>query len=228
MEDTKVVAIVGNYISYKENDVFARLLTRGEGNILATARGVKKATAKLKYAVSLFNIGKYNLCGKMNIIKECVQIDSLSDITLDVEKYYAGCYILENFAKINEKSRDTKIFDETIEILTDLTYGNISAQDAQKEFILRMLKCNGFDKSFTSCNICGAKLDCAAFDVEGGVVCRPCSNPSKSLYITRESINYIQGKEVSEKDKKNTLLLLEEIIYYYIGIKFTKNKFSDI
>ena len=58
-EDKKVVAIVGNCISYKDNDAFANLLTRGSGNILATAKSVKKADAKLKYAVSdIFFVAK--------------------------------------------------------------------------------------------------------------------------------------------------------------------------
>lgn len=227
MEEIKTVAIVGNSITYKDNDAIVRLVTRGEGNILATAKSVKKHDAKLKYAASIFNVGKYMLCGRSNTIKECIQIEGFTQLTEDVEKYYIGCYILENFAKINQKSSEVGLFDDVIDILVKLTYSDIDPLDAQRDFLLCVLKRNGFDNSFIKCSCCGKNTEIIGYDIDSGIVCENCANSTQTIVIADKIKKYLLGEEADAQVKRQGISLLEEIIYYYIGMKFYKNKYRD-
>lgn len=225
MDENKIIAIVGNSITYKDNDAIVKLLTRGYGNILATAKSVKKADAKLKYAASVFNVGHYMLCGRSNTIRECVQIEGFPPLVEDVEKYYTGCYILENFGKINQKTSDVKLFDSVIDVLIKLTYGDIPPIDSKRNFLLSILKSGGLDITFNKCSVCGIDKDILGYDIDSGIVCKNCGNSNQTITIPNEIKKYYCGEDVNLKVKGDAISLLEEIIYYYMGIKIYKNKY---
>ena len=89
MDLIKVRGIVVKTSDYKDNDKLVNIVTFELGRITVLARGVKKNTAKLKYAAEVFNFGEYMLAKKSNMytMTECVQIDAFSSITQDIDTY---------------------------------------------------------------------------------------------------------------------------------------------
>ena len=95
--DKKIKAIVTRAVPYRESDMVLTLVSPEEGRLTASARGCLKPRAKLRYAAEPMNFGEYMLAGKGDryIVTDCVQYDSFSPVTSDIDRYYAACMILE-------------------------------------------------------------------------------------------------------------------------------------
>ena len=85
--DKKVKAIVTRAVPYRDSDMVLTLVSLEEGRLTASARGCLKPRAKLRYAAEPMNFGEYMLAGKGDryIVTDCVQYDSFSPVTADID-----------------------------------------------------------------------------------------------------------------------------------------------
>ena len=120
-----VTAIVTKAEDYRENDRIIRLFTMEGGMIRATVRGVKKHGATLKFCSQPFALCSFELAkrGEYYTVAGASQIESLFDITLDPERYAAGCLMLEASDVAVDEIPNPRLFVKLLRTLKSLVYG---------------------------------------------------------------------------------------------------------
>lgn len=208
-------------IDYKDNDKLVTLYAFGEGKITASLRGVKKSTAKLKYASALFCFGKYYLTGKngyYNVIG-CDQVDSFYDLWIDIDKYYHAICSLEILDKVSD---DREIGDKlaiiTLEFLNELCYKSQNYILSLAKYLSSCIKILGY-------NLCANCLNCGDSDFDnfyyshlrGGLVCGDCkdNNCTKISASSAKLISLFEG-DISVSDKE----FLEKDVYKVVCVMF--------
>ena len=93
--DKRLTAILLRATDAKENDKKVRLFTVEEGIITATMRGVKKATAKLKFAAQPFAFCEYELSEKNGnyTVTGANVIEDTYGICESIEKFSAASVV---------------------------------------------------------------------------------------------------------------------------------------
>ncbi len=166
-------AIVLRAVDFKDNDKIITLLTPSAGKMPAVLKGVKKASAKLKFAGEPFCFAEFTLAkrGSMATVAGCVQKESFFGLRQDVEAYYCGCVVTEIAGVFSAEGEDaTVLFEEVVRALKKL-----SSDDDKKitliTYILAVLNNFGQKPSFDCCAECGSK-DVKFFDFSaGGALC---------------------------------------------------------
>lgn len=92
-----------------EADRMVTLLTLSHGKIRAKMKGVKKPRAKLAYASFPFNFGEYLLVkrGRSYTVTNCGYVDNFSQLSLDLNRYYAGAGMLEVSDSLTREGGET-------------------------------------------------------------------------------------------------------------------------
>lgn len=222
MEPLKVNAIAVRTVPYGESDVIVTLISVEKGKITATARGCLKPKAKLRYSALPFNFGEYVLNGNGNryIITECNQIEAFSDITADLDRYYAGCFVLNSLEKMSNEP-NAELFLLSLNTLKSLAYEkDASAQGIISGYLLSVLKLNGTVLDFKECNVCGEKIDSVAyFSEKDGLKCKNCRREVGDVFIDAETVKYLSGGETTPFIQQRANVLLVNIIYLMLGVK---------
>ena len=138
--DKKVKAIVTRAVPYRDADMVLTLVSLEEGRLTASARGCLKPRAKLRYAAEPMNFGEYMLSGKGDryIVTDCVQYDSFSPVTADIDSYYAACMILELLSRLSPEPQP-RLFLAAVNELKALAYEGKDSRDAARDFLLAAL-----------------------------------------------------------------------------------------
>ena len=91
----------------------------------ATVRGVKKHGAKLKFCSQPIALCSFELAkrGEYYTVAGASQIESLFDITLDPERYAAGCLMLEASDVAVDEIPNPRLFVKLLRTLKSLVYG---------------------------------------------------------------------------------------------------------
>lgn len=161
---------------YKENDKFVVLYTPEYGKISVHARGIRKATAKLRFAADQFCFGDYELAcgGDRYTLKNCQQISSFYALREDIVAYYAACCIDECILNCTEEGQsEPQLFVETLRALEALVDGKQPLVVVAR-FMLAFLQCEGFKLDFSRCSVCGEKSRRMYVDIARGVTCEAC------------------------------------------------------
>ena len=232
VEAIKTKAIVTRAVPYRESDMIVTLVSVDFGKITASARGCLKPKAKLRYSAEPFNFGEYVLNGKNDkyVITECNQIESFSEITADIERYYAGFAVLDALEKLSREA-DPRIFAHALKSLSELAYGEDKpAHVITTEFLKGVLDLNGASLDFGHCNVCKCMIDGAAyFSDKDGVVCPHCKSFDD---IAIESVYraYLNGETL---DAPHTLggqanILLANLLNRMLGVKINTRYFTEL
>lgn len=225
-EAKKVTAIVARAVPYRDTDMILTLVTLEEGCITAVARGCLKSGAKLRYAAQPLNYGEYMLVGRGNSVSECSQFDSFTNLTENLESYYAAFLILDVLAKASPES-NPPMFKCALEGLYALS-GGISGQVVVTRFLLDALRANGANLNFDACNVCKCKLegDCAVSESDG-VVCRDCASYG-DFGVDANTRAYLAAQEESTPQiRQKANILLADLVYSMLGIKISKHYFME-
>ena len=228
--DKKVKAIVTRAVPYREADMILTLVSLEEGRITASARGCLKPSAKLRFAASPMNFGEYMLSGKGDryIVTDCVQYDSFSPITADIDKYYAACMILELLAKLSPEPQP-QLFLHTVQELKAMAYEGKNARDAVCDYLLATLVDNGNGLDFSNCAVCGCILDGeAAFSEADGIVCPHCANYD-SIRINANARAFIAGqnRDISDTLKNGANMQLADFVFRALGVRPDNSYFKE-
>ena len=230
MDAKKVTAIVTRAVPYGDADMILTLVSVEEGKLTVTAKSCLKAKAKLRYATEPMNLGEYMLAGKPErlVLADCVQIDSFSPITMDIEKYYASALILEGLQKLSLEANPA-LFMHSIEVLKGMAYEGNGAEESITKFLLHALSDNGYEVRFDTCGSCGCIIeeDCV-FSDKDGIVCAHCAD-YKGVVIDSISRRYICGEvtDIPANLKTKANMLLADIISQVLGFKIGKHYFTE-
>ena len=230
MDAKKVTAIVTRAVPYGDTDMILTLVSVEEGKLTVTAKSCLKPKAKLRYATEPMNFGEYMLAGRPErlVLADCVQIDSFSPITLDIEKYYAATLILEGLQKLSLESNPS-LFMHSIEVLKAMAYEGKSAEDGVADFFLYALSDNGYQVNFSTCGSCGCIIeDDVVFSEKDGIVCHHCAE-FKGVVIDSISRKFISGedRDIPSNLKTKANMILADIIGQVLGLKIGKHYFTE-
>ena len=215
--DITVNAINLKSLDYGENDKICTLYSAQAGKITVTLKGVKKAAAKLKFAAMPFCFGEYYLNKTNNrfIVTGCVSDFIFFDINSDIDKYYAGCCILECVEKLGvEDVKNPNLFLLTLNVLKTLSFEQLEKPDLHKlliKFFLEALKFSGYKLNLERCVNCNVVLKENLFFLpeSGGFTCNLCRHGVKATTLVYNCLRLI---DITDLQKLKTLKLNEDAL----------------
>ena len=152
---TKAVALRAT--DYKENDKYVLLYSLEYGKISVLARGIRKGSAKLRFAADQFCFGQYELAqtGDRFTLKTCEQLESFYSLREDILVYYAACVIAESIINYTEEGQsEPPVFVETLRALQSLSCGTDPLRVTLR-FMLKFFELNGIKLALNKCIVCG-------------------------------------------------------------------------
>ncbi|MDR3216306.1 MAG: DNA repair protein RecO [Clostridiaceae bacterium] len=190
MDNIKLNALCVRSTDYSESDKIITLISAERGKIGVYARGVKKPSAKLKFAAAPFCFGEYMLAqgkGGGFILADCAEGESFFGLSSDIARYYAGFTVLEAADKLSNEIPNVPLLKAALTALTSLSYGGGEAKTLLR-FITDVLAASGYLLNFDACAVCGGELSAHAyFDFSAGAVCGEC-RPKDGLTISRGAL----------------------------------------
>lgn len=191
-------AIVLRDTRYKDSDVILTLFSLERGKITASARGVKKAGAKLSFAAQPFCFAEYVLAqksGRNTVISASLK-DSFYGLRNGLLKFYAACAAAEFCEKVlPDELPSPEAFLMLAKCLSDLSYTNCPERGVLIKFIIDLLGVSGYKTSFSECGHCGGIVvgGVSYFDFEQGcVTCGDCATGRK---ISQSTLSVICDAE---------------------------------
>ena len=232
--DLTTKAITLKATDYKDNDKLLLIYSLDLGKITVHARGIKKATAKLKFAGEPFCFGQFDLAVSRDryTLKTCDQIESFYSLREDLLTFYAGCAILETLAVMEtEGQANAQVFVSALKSLSHLSNG-INAQLVALHFVITYLDLCGYKLQPNFCVTCQGKLDGKAYlDLaQGGFVCDHCQTPN-AVVVSRSAkvlFDLLDGLPVDKLKNVNAtgnqIKECLQILSTYLSYDFAKNK----
>lgn len=221
---TKAIALSAT--DYKESDKYILLYSLEYGKISVLARGIRKATAKLRFAADQFCFGQYELAqtnGRYTL-KTCDQLESFYSLREDIVVYYAACTIAESLANYTEEGQsEPPLFVETLKALEALSCGTDPLLVTLR-YMLKFFEIGGLKLQLDACIACGKSDKRYFLDLQrGGLVCDKCREIDNTAVSLRaysclkmvENIDYnrISNLNVSNDIAKEAL----SVCYKYIS-----------
>ena len=219
---------------YGENDKMCTLYSVELGKFSAVFKGVKKASAKLKFAAQPFCFGEYTLAtGKGGyIVTGCVSNSQFFEISSDIDKFYTGCSILECVEHCSaENAKNPALFLLILKTLTSLNFSDDLSEKFLVYFIINAVKISGYKLTFDKCVNCKNKLsDKVFFSADsGGFTCGLCRNGlpvSMPIYNTLRLISITDYEKLSSlklnrEDLKESLKILNYFFNHCTGVSIS-------
>lgn len=228
--DITVNAINLKSFDFGENDKMCVLFSVEIGKFTAMFKGVKKAAAKLKFASQPFCFGEYtlNVTKGRYIATGCAVNSQFYEISSDIDKYYAGCSILECAELCSEENvKNPALFVLMLKVLKSLCFDEINSAKVLAYFILNAIKISGYKLFLDKCATCGNALTEKIYfsPSDGGFNCGLCRNGlpvEKAVYSSLRLISLTDYEKLgtlklNPKDLKNCLKLLNYYLNNYVG-----------
>ncbi len=230
MQQIITQGVVTRAIDYLDNDKIITIITPEHGRMSALLKGVKKVTAKMKFASQPFCFAQFKLVGKGDLltVASATEIESFFDITQDYRATVAGSAILEMADSVGVvQEPDHLLFSGLLHALKTLAVTETDPDVVMMRFALGVFKISGYAMNLKTCKTCGKLLanDMVRFDVNSGEFCCiqcptehyvPISartlellqNMSKLQFAELENIviNEIEAKEFHQIIRANFLL----------------------
>lgn len=180
MIEQKIKGIVIGSKDFKESDKIVSLFTLEKGIVYAKLVGVKKPKAKLKCAKEIFCFAEFDLVSKkgdFSTVTSANIIETFHNITLDLDKFYAGCYILEILKTVGQENEPNEaLFLEILKSFGTLAYEKVSPNVVKLRFLIKIFEAMGYRLSLEKCACCGEDFFHKRFFTweDGAIVCNNC------------------------------------------------------
>jgi len=216
--EKKLNGIVLKSVNYGENDAILNIFTLEEGIISAKIKGVKKASAKLKFASQPFCFAEFIIAekgDKKSVINASLH-DGFYSLRENFYAFYAGSTMLEFALKFLSQSVENKeMFLLLSKSLNELTYGKESTEKVLIKFLLKALSLSGYGLYFDRCVKCGCEISGRVFfSVQtGAFACEECLEEGFEIYFN----TYLALKNIEKEDfDKEHLINGLKLISYYL------------
>ncbi len=206
MEEIKTKGIVIKAVDYKDSDKIVTIFSADFGLIKARVRGVKKAKAKLAFAVQPFALIEFVLVqkGGFYTVINATSIDQFFDITNDFDNYIfmlGSLEVCEKTVKENDPQKD--LFLLLLNSLNLVCYGGVNSMNIFIKFMIESLKLLGFHLELSSCACCGESLSKNIYPFSydyNGMLCPKCSNKNEYLELTMGEFAVLNKIDASTVD----------------------------
>lgn len=222
--ELKVNAMALRAIDYKDNDKMLTLYSLEQGLIGACVRGVKKAGAKLSFAVQPFCFAEYLLNVKSDriTVTGATELESFYNLRLDITAFYCATAISEYLIKCAGEEANEKLFMLTVNTVKKLNFSTENKLAILCSFLLSALENDGYAINGGACAKCKnlAHLgEFSYFDFEKGTLyCEDCA-PQGSTRILTLTANAMQCVLNGEPCDNEELKYLLKFLNYYLELK---------
>ncbi len=228
--EIKLNALLLRATDYGENDKMVTLLTAEEGRISAAMKGVRKPSAKLRFAAQPFCFGEYVLSKNADryTVIGCSEIESFFDLRYDVDKFYAACAVCETAEAISYEGQGAgETFAKCVRALSDICLGDEGAELVK--FLVFALRQAGYAINCNGCFVCGGEPfgERVRFDMdEGAFTCYDCGTGAAASFSTYEILKCagdaaFDFSQLTRDKIKRALRLLKEYAAYKTGSRFS-------
>ena len=178
-------AVVLRKLDYGEADRIYTLLTREHGKVGAIAKGVRKTTSKLAYALGLYAHVDVLLAQGRNLdVVAQAQLMPGARLEAEVERTAHAALIAELAERVTEDRHPVDgIYELTVLALEELAR-DTETRRASAYFLSNGLELLGYAPQLTDCACCSRPLEPApsAFSpAAGGFLCMDCAEPGMML-----------------------------------------------
>ena len=228
--DVTTKAIVLKATDYKENDKLILLYSLEYGKITVQAKGIRKSTAKLKFAGDQFCFGQYELAKVDDrfTLKTCDQLESFYTLREDVVCYYSACTIAECLMNYTEEGQaEPSLFVETLKAFQALV-SDVEPLTVVLRYVLGFIELQGFKLGFDCCSVCGDKSRKLFLDLQrGSLVCDSCRTADSTPVSPRVVASCLMLDRMPYDKLRNvkfTLEILKEalrVCYKYVSHSFS-------
>ena len=232
MEQIITKGIVLKSIDYGDKDRIVTIFSLEHGRVNGILKGVKKLTAKMKFASQPFCYAEFKLVGKSELytVAGASEIDSFFDITQNYAKMVCGSAMLEMTNNVSIFGEPNKVlFDALVVCLKALAFTDIAPDIVLMRFALGVFKVSGYQMNLLTCRNCGKSLntDKVVFDADlGEFVCIKCP-VSRYIPISARTLEIMQMLAKTPLTKLENFVLMEneareirQIIRTNIEIRF--------
>lgn len=215
MSEIKTKGIVVSSNNYKEKDKIINIYSLENGLINAKLVGVKNQNAKMKPLKEIFCFAEFDLVSKNNdyfTVTSANIIETFYNITSDIDKYYAGCTILEVLRVVGKGGiSNERLFIEALKALKILAYVNINEDIVLIKFLIKIFEAMGYQLTLDKCSSCGqAFIGKRYFNYsEGEITCTACKGPNAEI-IEPLTHSVLRIVSLCNYDKLNSLKLKKE------------------
>lgn len=175
MGEVKTDAIVLRHADFGESSRMLTLLSPTLGKLSVSARGCRRANARLTNATEVFCAGEYILHRRQDrfTLTSCLIKDSFYDLRCDYERLVEGTHWLkltETAATPDEEQ--PLLFALLLRALTYLNYSKQNPIWIALTFYMHFAKICGFAPELYRCSVCGRTAEPPfRFDLAGGGIC---------------------------------------------------------
>ncbi|MDD4110227.1 MAG: DNA repair protein RecO [Clostridia bacterium] len=188
MSEVRIKGIVISSIDYKEKDKLVTIYSLEKGLVSAKLIGIKNPKAKLKPLKEVFCFADFDLASSKSndyfVITSAEIIESFYNIISDLDKYYAGCSILETLRIVGKTGESNEpLFIETLRALKTLSYENVDVEIILIKYLVKIFEAMGYQLSLNKCSSCGQEfIGKRFFDYTAGeITCIGCKGPNAEL-----------------------------------------------
>ena len=179
--EQKITAIVLKAVNYKEKDRILTVLSAESGKLSLLMRGVRGASAKLKFASGAFSFVEYVVTrsGDMWLVTGASEIESFFAVSQDPEKYKYASAILELTDKVSIAGEsNTALFLTLVKALKALAFTAVEADVVFLKFCVDLFNLSGYRISSSKCSSCGAEIVGKTYFLldQGCLTCSLCKN----------------------------------------------------
>ncbi len=198
MQQILTQGVVTRAIDYGENDKIVTIITPEHGRLSGLLRGVKKVTAKMKFASQPFCFAQFKLVGRGDLltVANATEIENFFDITQDYRATVAGSAILEIADSVSLlQEPDKLLFSGLLHALKTLAVTETDPDVVLMRFALGVFKITGYAMNLKTCKNCGKALssDMVRFDADTGEFCCIHCSPTRYIPISGRTLEIMQN-----------------------------------
>lgn len=236
--DKKLKGIVIKSKNSGEANKAVTILTAEEGKITVFAKSVKKADAKLKFAVELFCFADFELSKAKDryILTGCELYELFYDLRGNLEKFYLANALIEIFDKVCDEGMNcTKELVFIVKSLEEIVNCKSNIDYLAIKLILESLEVAGYGISDFSCGNCGEKINKDAYFCFDSCAfyCEKCKNEYVKIdkdtfsllnFCFESEINLLENSQYDNVSSVQCLRFLYKIMNYKLF--FSNNSLS--
>ncbi|MBQ1685344.1 MAG: DNA repair protein RecO [Clostridia bacterium] len=204
-----LTGIVLRYTDYRDNDRILSVLTRENGLVSVTARGVrakgKTVSSNVKDAYCYGEFIVYERNG-IDCVSSSTIIEAFYPIREDYDKLLAAAQIVRIAEKLASNRPNDELFSMLYHAFSFLAYGNAQPADLVLCFAAKFLALAGYAPVLTNCSCCGKPVTSEKqipFSFKsGGSLCTDCASdqPTYSA-LALEAFRRMMRLEDKDMDK---------------------------
>lgn len=221
----KITGVTLRAVNYKDSDRILTVFTLEKGKITVSAKGVRKANAKMKQISEPFCFAESMIAEKSGryTVTEINSFDAFYPIRTDLIKYYSGMTALElTDVFLPDGLESAGQFVLLVEFLKKLAYKSINPLNLLLKFIYDCLNENGYSINLSACGRCGEVIKDRVFlsVKDGCCVCEGCKKQGESGFSidTYDYLKKIQAGDLEDFNKQTAQNGLKFFAYYLFKV----------